>query len=438
MATNWYCDGVRRRDFLKVGALTPFGLTLAGYLRTAGAGEVTGGGAPGFGKATSAVFVNLGGGPTHLDTFDMKPDAPAEYRGEFKPIATNVPGVSFCEHMPKLAKCADRFAILRGVSHTQAAHEFGTKYMNTGNRPLPSLEFPGYGAVLSKEKPGPRDLPPFVAIPNTPQVAGYLGVEFAPFSTTNTPRPNQPFSVRGITLGRGLTVEEVERRRSLLNDLDATFRGFERDSDLVNGLDRFSRRAYDIISSPRSREAFDVSKESASITGLFNESPIAQSCLLAARLVEAGVRFVTVSGGGWDTHQNNFPTLKDRLLPGLDSALSGLFEALSRKGLLATTAVFVTGEFGRTPKVNPRAGRDHYPRAMFVLMGGGGIRGGQVVGASDDKGTGPASGDGITPDDVAATFYHSLGVDHTKEYRTPTGRPVAVVRYGKVIKELFA
>jgi len=435
MATNRTCDGVLRRDFLKVGALGGFGLNLAGYLRLADAGEV----APGrTGKATSAVFVNLGGGPTHIDTFDLKPDAPAEYRGEFRPIDTNVPGVRICEHLPKLAKCADKFAVLRGVSHSLAAHEFGTKYMNTGNRPLPSLEFPGFGAVVSKELRGPKDLPPFVAVPNTPQVAGYLGVEYAPFSTTNAPRKGQPFSVRGITLGGGLTVAEIERRRSLLTDLDTAFRGFEGDSDLVNGLDKFSQRAYDIIRSPRSREAFDIARESPSVTGLFNESPFAQSCLLATRLVEAGVKFVSVSSGGWDTHNDNFKALKTRLLPDLDSALSGLFLALEAKGLLETTAVFVTGEFGRTPKINPRAGRDHYPRAMFVLLGGGGMKGGQVIGASDDKAMGPASGDGISPDDVAASFYHSLGVDFHKEYRTPTGRPVAIVRYGSVIKELFA
>jgi hypothetical protein len=436
MATNRTCDGVRRRDFLRAGVLGGYGLSLAGYLRLAAAGEVQNA-AVGRGKATSAIFVNLGGGPTHIDTFDLKPGAPKEYRGEFSPIDTNVPGVAFCEHLPKLAKCADKFAVLRGVSHSQAAHEFGTKYMNTGNRPLPSLEYPGYGAVVTKELAAPRDLPPFVAVPNTPQVAGYLGVEYAPFNTASTPRQGQPFSVRGITLAGGLTVEDVEKRRKLLHDLDTTFSGFEAQSDLVNGLDKFSQRAYDIISSPRSRAAFDVSKESPSITGLFNQSPFAQSCLLASRLIESGVKFVTVSSGGWDTHQDNFQRLKTKLLPDLDSALSGLFVSLEAKGLLESTAVFVTGEFGRTPKINPRAGRDHYPRAMFVLLGGGGMKGGQVIGASDDKAMGPASGDGISPDDVAASFYHCLGIDIHKEYHTPTGRPVAIVRNGSVIKELF-
>src|SRR4051794_28876358 len=206
MATNQYCDGIRRRDFLRLGVLGGTGLTLAGYLRLAEAGAVR----PG--RATAAIHINLGGGPSHMDTFDLKPDASEDLRGEFRPIATNVPGLLLSEHLPGLAQCADKFALLRGVSHSLAAHELGTKYLNTGNRPIPSLEFPGYGAVVGKELGGPADLPPSVAIPNAPQGAGYLGVEHTPFSTTNTPRPGQPFSVRGITLGRGLTVEDVERR----------------------------------------------------------------------------------------------------------------------------------------------------------------------------------------------------------------------------------
>src|SRR3954469_4967670 len=432
MATNEYCDGVRRRDFLRIGALGTAGLSLAGYFRLAEAGEVR------KGRATSAIFVNLGGGPSHIDTFDLKPDAPKEFRGAVNPLAANVPGLEICEHLPRLAKCADKYTILRGVSHSLAAHDLGAKYLNTGNRPIPSLEFPGFGAVVTKEKAGVPDLPPFVAIPNTPQVPGYLGVEYAPFSTNTTPKAGQPFTVRGITLGRGLSVGEIEKRRHLLNDLDATFRGYEKDSDLVNGLDRFSQRAYDIISSPRSREAFDISKESPNITKLFDEAPTAQSCLLAARLVESGVRFVSVAIGGWDTHAQNFPRLKTTLLPQLDSAISGLFNALYQKGLLETTVVVVTGEFGRTPKINPNAGRDHYPRAMFVVMGGGGMKGGQVIGASDDKAMGPASGDGISPDDIAASFYHALGINPAKEYRSMSGRPIAIVRYGNPIKQLFA
>lgn len=429
MANHVFCDGIRRRDFLRVGAVG--GLSLAGYLRLVEAGQAAGG------KAKSAIFVNLAGGPTHMDTFDLKPDAPEEFRGELKPIKTKTPGVEISELLPKLAQCTDKFAILRGVSHNLAAHEFGTKYMNTGNRPIPSLEFPGYGAVVSKELTSPRDLPTFVAVPNTPQVPGFLGVQYAPLNTGATPRPGQPFSVRGISLAGPVTVTEVERRQNLLDDLDRAFHGYEAGSDLLSGLDRFSQRAHDIISSKRAREAFDVSKESSAISARFGGHAFGQSCLLACRLVEAGVRFVTVNFGGWDMHRDIFRNLKQRL-PELDEGLAGLFATLTEKGLLGNTTVFVTGEFGRTPKINnQRAGRDHWPRAMFVLLAGGGIKGGQVLGKSDDKGQGPV-GDGFTPDDIATTFYHTLGINHEKEYNTSTGRPVMIVRYGKVVKELLS
>src|SRR5581483_8637922 len=234
MTPHRYCDGIRRRDFLRVGALGAAGLGLTDYLRLAAAGEVK------EAKATAAIFINLAGGPSHLDTFDSKPEAPEDYRGEFKTIPTNVPGVAVCEHLPRLARCADKFAVLRGVGHSLTEHQMGTKYINTGNRPIPSLEFPGYGAVVSKELGSPRDLPPFVAVPKTPQVPGILGVEYAAFNTQATPRAGLPFTVRGMTPG-GLAGEKLERRHQLLADLDATFDPHEKDSGLLKGLDRFSQ-----------------------------------------------------------------------------------------------------------------------------------------------------------------------------------------------------
>ena len=431
MATSRTCDGVQRRDFLKVGVLGAAGLSLSNYLRLAEAGEVKNA------KAKAAIFINLQGGPTHMDTFDLKPEAPEEYRGEFSPIKTNVDGVEISEHLPKLAQCADKFAVLRGVTHSLGAHELGTQYVNCGNRPLASLEYPGYGAVVTKELGGPEELPPFVAIPNSRQVPGFLGVKYAPLNTGATPRPGVPFSVRGITLGNGLTIADVEKRKNLLKDLDTAFGSFEKQNDLLGGLDRFSEQAHSMITSAKAREAFDISREPADFAASYGETPFGQSCLLATRLVESGVRFVSISLGGWDTHQQNFERLKTNLLPALDGGLSGLFTGLAYRGLLDTTTVFVTGEFGRTPKVNQRGGRDHYPRAMFMLLAGGGIRGGQVVGKSDDKGTLP-DGKGYSPDDVAATFYSTLGIDHHKEYHTNTGRPIMIVRDGTVIRELFA
>jgi hypothetical protein len=440
MATNRYCDGITRRDFVKVGALGGLGLSLASYLRMAKAGEIEGA------KAQSAIFIYLGGGPSHMDTFDLKPDAPEEYRGEFKPIATNVSGVQISEHLPKLAACADKFAIVRGVSHSLAAHGPGTAYMNTGNIPNPALEYPSYGAVVTKELPSAKDLPPFVAIPNSPQKPGYLGVKYAPLQTNASPTAGKPFPLRGITLGDGLTITALEKRTHLLHDLDTAFKEHDLKSDLLDGLDQFKDKAFSIISSPRCRKAFDLSQESAKTAEAFGTNAFGQSCLLAGRLVEAGVRFTTITLGGWDTHAQNFANLKGGaprggkgavgLLPTLDAGLAALFGWLADRGLLATTAVFVTGEFGRTPKINRNAGRDHWSRAMFVLLGGGGFSGGQVVGASDARGEGPAVGDGFKPEDVAATFYHNLGINHTKEYHTSTGRPVMIVREAKLIRQL--
>ncbi|HEV3302377.1 MAG TPA: DUF1501 domain-containing protein [Planctomycetaceae bacterium] len=439
MAINLTCDGIRRRDFLTVGALGT-GLTLAGYLRLSAAAEVSPARA---GKlktkshAKSAIFINLGGGPSHTDTFDLKPAAPTEYRGSFKPIPTKSAGMQLCEHLPKMAHNSNHFAILRSVTHTLAAHELGTLYVNSGNKPINSLDFPSYGAVVTKELPGPRDLPPFVAIPNTPQRTGFLGVQYSALSTSDIPKPGKPFGVRGISLGNGLTVADVEKRQHLLADLDKTFRGVETKSSLLDGLDRFGRQAYEIITSRRAREAFDVSRESPKFVEPYGKTPFGMSCLLATRLIESGVRFVTVNYGGWDTHFDNWNILQKKLLPPLDEGLSALVNGLESKGLLDSTVILMTGEFGRTPKINQqRAGRDHYPRAMSMVMAGGSIRGGQVIGATDDKGTEPTH-DAHSPDDVAATFYHVLGIDPTKEYHTSTGRPVMIVREGTPIEKLL-
>ena len=438
MAIHRTCDGVQRRDFLRAGVLGSAGLSLASYMNLDELGAVEQDA-----KATSAIFINLQGGPSHLDTFDMKPKAPEEYRGTFNPIDTNVPGIQISEHLPKLAQCADKFAILRGVTHTLGAHRLGSEYVNTGTKPLASLQYPAYGAVISKETEhhNPDDLPQFVAVPsNNNQRPGFLGVKYAPLDTSRTPVTGQPFSVRGFVLPGGVSIAEVEKRQSLLRDLDRTFADVDANSQLLDGLDRFAEQAHAIITSKRSREAFDISRESPSFAEPFGEDPFGASCMLSLRLVEAGVRFVTVTLNGWDTHRDNFTRLSTNLLPKFDTGLSALLGGLDQRGLLASTAVFVTGEFGRTPKVNTRTaegGRDHYPRCMFMLMAGGGVRGGQVIGQSDETASLPAH-EGFSPDDVAASFYHNLGIDHTKEYHTTTGRPITIVRDGTVIRELFA
>ncbi len=434
MASHLFCDGIQRRDFLRVGALTGMGvgLSLSRFLAMAKEGGVK----PDA-KAKAGILIRLGGGPSHMDTFDLKPNAPETHRGEFKEIETNVPGMRICEHLPKLAKCADKYVILRGVSHTLAAHNLGSLYMMTGNRPIPSLRFPTYGAVMSREKGSAAEMPAFVAVPNQGDFpTGYLGVEYGPFDTGSSPRAGQRMEVRGLALKNGVTLDDVDRRQDLIKKYDQAFGDFAKQDKVLTGMDEFSRKAYAMMRSTKARDAFDLSRESESVTKLFDAQDFSQSCLLATRLVEAGVRFVTLNLGGWDTHSGNFPSLKTRLLPQLDAGLSGLLMALQAKGLLDSTSVLVTGEFGRTPKVNARAGRDHYPRAMFCVMAGGGMKGGQVIGASDDKGEGPKD-KAITPDDVAASYFHSLGIDPRKEYNTPTGRPVMIVRNGTLIPKLF-
>ncbi len=328
---------------------------------------------------------------------------------------------------------------MRGVSHSLGAHPLGQQFVFTGNRPNPSLDYPAYGSVVAKELPSPDDLPSYVAIPKSQQGPGHLGVKYASLATNSRPRAGQPFNVRGITLGNGLTLAEFERRQNLLKDLDQKFDAIKRQDDLLSGLDKFSQKAFDMISSKRAREAFDISQESPSFTSMFGEDEFSQSCLLASRLVESGVRFVTITLGGWDTHSDNFTKLSSNLLPQLDAGLAGLFNGLESKGLLNSTTVMVSGEFGRTPKINTRSaegGRDHYPRCMFMLMGGGPVAGGQVIGESDEKAAGPKH-ELIKPEDVAATFYRTLGIDHRKEYDTMIGRPISIVRDGDVIEQLI-
>jgi hypothetical protein len=429
MATFKTCDGVKRRDFMRIGALTGFGLTSTQFLRLVQAAPQK---QP---RAQAAIYIRLSGGPTHMDTFDLKPDAPEEYRGQLKPIKTNVDGMEISELLPNLAKVADKFTILRGVSHTLAAHELGTKYTLTGNRPLPSLEFPVMGSVVSKVLPSPSDMPSFVAVPRLEQGAGYLGLQYGPFATNAVPKAKENFNVRGMSMQGGLTLTDIARREKLLASVDTTFREIEKSSEVLSGLDGFSEQAYNLITNKRAREAFDTGREKAAIHDRFGSTEVGQSALLAARLVEAGARFVTINTGGWDMHQDIYKNLGTRLPP-VDQALAGLLTTLEERGLLESTAVILTGEFGRTPKINQRGGRDHWPRAMFMVMAGGGMKTGQVIGASDDKGQGPA-GEAITPGDVAASLFYALGIDHHKEFQTHTGRPIMVVREGNVIPALF-
>ncbi|MBT4867917.1 MAG: DUF1501 domain-containing protein [Planctomycetaceae bacterium] len=432
-----YCDGIDRRDFLKAGALGSLGISLAGLLKREAEG-----GFVGDSVRKNAIFIYLPGGQSHHDTWDMKPDSTdADVRGEFRPIPTNLPGLDICEHLPKLAQQADKYALIRSVQHTLAAHAPGQQYMRSGNKPIPSLEYPNHGSVIAKEHSSPAGIPAYVSLPVSRtnggvETPGYLGVAHSSFAVGGDPN-SADFSVRALAMPGGLTLGRIEKRIAFMQGLDTAFRKVDLESQALDGMDKFYQQAYEILNSSAARKAFDLNKVDAKTREKYGRTPFGQACLLALRLVEAGVRCVAIDFGSWDTHRTNFPTLKDRMLPAFDKGVAALLEELYLRGLLDETVVWSTGEFGRTPKINPNAGRDHWARAMSMIMAGGGIRGGQVIGKTDKKAQEPVSAP-YSPDDAAASFLHALGIDHKKEYHTPTGRPVTISRNGSPISELFS
>jgi hypothetical protein len=426
-----YCDGVTRRDLLQAGVLGGVSLSLSNFLRLAEANEGINA------TADRVLFMNLAGGPSHLDTLDMKPDGPSETRGEFKPIQTKIAGLNACEYMPKFAAVADRFTLMRGIAHSAGSHPLGQSYISTGNRPTPALIYPSLGSVATKELPGQDDMPSYISIPKTEWNAGYMGDAYAPFNTNAVPRPGQPFQVRGITLSEGVTIDKVNRREKLLKKVDRRFRDVETNSQLLEALDKFSKQSYDIITSARSQKAFDVTLEPESIQKRFTSDEFNQSLLLGCRLLEFGVPFINVTYAGWDTHLDNFNGHR-RLIPPLDNGLIATIDTLAEKGLLDRTLVIAMGEFGRTPKINVNTGRDHYPRANWALFAGGGVKPAQLIGGTDEGGTAADDSTDIKPDDIAATIYHSLGIDPLTEYHTNTGRPAMLVPHGRVLSQLFS
>ncbi|TWU11806.1 hypothetical protein CA54_06170 [Symmachiella macrocystis] len=419
-----------RRDVLCAGTLAIGGINLSHLLR---AEEAVSGS-----SEKSAIVILLDGGPSHIDTFDPKPTAPREMRGEFSTISTSLPGVQFCEHLPQLAQATDRYALVRGVSHSLSDHGLGKKYILTGTPPLASIQYPSYSAVMNYRNPAAIELPGTVAIPRSPQGPGFLGIEHASFETGEFPKAGRPLDIPALALPTGTTSPMLERRERLRRTLDQKLEQSGNSTVLLDGMDRHSQKAYSILTSRRTRAAFDLSQEKPAFAKQFAQDAFSQSCLLAIRLVEAGVRCVTISFGGWDTHRNNFPTLKNKNLPRLDTGLVALLQGLTQRGLFDSTSVLATGEFGRTPKINAygQPGREHYAKCMFMLLAGGGFVGGQVVGGSDTTGSLPAEVS-ISPDDVAATFYTSLGMDPEQVLHSPDGRPVTLVRNGSPIRQLI-
>jgi hypothetical protein len=423
------CEGVSRRDMLKVGALGFFGLTLPELLAARQAAAAA---AP---KAESVNVLWCAGGPSHLDTFDPKPDATSDIRGQFNAIETNVSGIRISEHLPNTAKVTDKLAIIRSVTSNIAAHEQASQFMMTGYRPLPTLQYPSYGAVIAKELGSRNNLPPYIAIPDAgrAQQSGFIGAGYNPFLV---PDPSAPaYKVQDINPPTPIEDERQARRRGFSNRMNSRFVGSLPD-DNVKSVDKFYEAAYDLVNSTNAKKAFDVSAESAETRDLYGRTTYGQGALVARRIVESGGRFVTVQKGGWDTHTNVFQTLSNRLLPELDKAFAGLITDLSQRGMLDKTLVMLMGEFGRTPRVNPRGGRDHWSRCRFAVMAGAGIRGGQVIGKSDDQGGVPAERP-INVEDIATSLYTALGIDYNKQYITPTGRPIHLATGGEPIKELW-
>jgi hypothetical protein len=409
-----------RREFL-VGSV--FGLTLADALAW---GKES--------KAKSCILVWLNGGPSHLDMFDLKPDAPVEIRGPFKPGRTPLDAVRVTEHLPLLAGMLDRCTLIRSVTSPEGNHDRASHYMLTGYRPTPALVYPAFSSVVAKEFGVGKTLPNVIAVPTAPTYAGagYLTAAFEPFSCASVKDLESPVSE-----------DRLDRRRSMLAAVDRFCTAVEE----LPARDTFLEQAFGLVTSPEARAAFNVALEDGKTRGRYGGSRLGQSCLLARRLIEAGARFVTVNDEGWDTHQDinkalagNFVNGKYSYggkLPELDRAVSALLEDLEARGLLESTLVIVMGEFGRTPKLNTIGGRDHWPRASSVLMAGGGIKRGQVVGATDAYGELPAERP-VGPEDVLHTVYRLLGIDADKEYRTATGRPVKVLDKGEVIREALA
>lgn len=431
------CEGFHRRDFLAVGSAGLLGLSLPAIL----AAEAKAKGDGKKSKAQSVILVWLAGGPATIDMWDNKPEAPEGIRGEFKSIDTAAPGMQFAETFPKLATVADKLSVVRSLYHTIPSHGPAAVFMTTGNKPTAALSYPAMGSIAAKLLATPVGLPPYVTFGDLRGGAvgqsGYLGTGFNPFIIEGNGAAKTGFAVRGLTLPGNFGLTELEKRDQLLKSFDTGLRTADKSSDLVDGLDTFHKQALEILRSDKTRKALDLTAEKQPVRDAYGPTPLGQGALAARRLVEAGVRFATVSLGGWDTHQQTFNRHKTALVPPLDQTLSTLIRDLDERGMLDSTIVMCAGEFGRTPKVNRNAGRDHWARSMACVLAGGGIKRGYVHGSTDSSGMAPST-EPCTPDDVSSTIFALLGIDPAMELQTPTGRPVQLFREGKAIEKLMA
>lgn len=388
-------------------------------------------------KARAVIHIHLPGGIAHQESFDSKPYAPAEYRGPYKSIPTKVDGVFFGELFARTAAIADRLCICRAMTHGEAAHERGTHNMFTGYRPSPALVYPSIGSVVAHEL-GPRaDLPPYVCIPRSPTVyagAGYLSSAFNPFSIGSDPA-DKDFQVKDLSVQQGIDDARLARRRHLLGVVDEPFTA-GRPDDALAAVGSFYARAWSLIESPTARAAFDLGAEPDALKNEYGKNAAGLRMLLARRLIEAGVRYTTLSYGAWD-HHDNIKNAMSKPARELDQAYARLILDLEQRGLLDSTLVMVTSEFGRSPKINATDGRDHWPRVFTTLLAGGGVKRGLAYGLSDPRATEPED-DPLGIEDLATTVYHLLGIDAGKELIAPGNRPIEIVKGGRVVEALLA
>jgi hypothetical protein len=433
------CSGVSRRDFLRVGALAPLGLSLANVLSweraLAGSADAATRKAP---RAKSVLLVFLGGGISHHDSFDLKPDAVEEIRGKYTEIPTNVTGLKVGNLLPKMAQTMDKVCLVRSGAHDNDHHETATNWVLSGKFGTPFGDHPAMGAIVAHETGFAGKVPPYVAVPKNPSFtwelgkSAWLGGRYESFKAGN---PNdKAWKVRDLACPAQMTPIILERRRTLLQAVD-TLSAHIQGNDQMATYDEFAQKAADMILSPDAQNAFALEKESEKLRDTYGRSEFGQSCLLARRLVESGVRFVTVNYGGWDHHAKIFESL-DKKLPEFDQGLSALLNDLHDRGTLKETLVLVMGEFGRTPKVNKDAGRDHWGQAGSMLFAGAGVQGGKIIGATDKNGAFVTERP-VRPADVCWTVYDALGIDPQKMVVTPEGRPTHILDEGSTVKELY-
>jgi hypothetical protein len=427
------CDGATRRDFLRVGAVGALGLALPQLLHAQAQPNRRGA------RAKSVVLVYLGGGLSHHDSFDLKPDAPEEIRGIYHPIHSNVPGTHVGNLLPRMSRIMDKVALVRSGAHNNDHHETATNWVLSGRFGSPFGDFPAIGAVVSHQLGFRGVLPPYVAIPRNPSFtwelgkSAFLGGRYESFKTGD---PNQPgFRVEEIPSGEAMSTQAARRRQTLLQAIDGLAREVH-GNDQVQTYGEFQQRASDIILSREARAAFVIDRESGRLRDRYGRNTFGQSCLLARRLIERDVRFVTVNYGGWDHHAQIWNGL-NRKLPEFDQGFSALIEDLDTRGLLADTLVVCMGEFGRTPKINKDTGRDHWGPAASLLFAGAGARGGLVLGATDRMGA-HVTRRPVAPADVASTIYDAVGVDPHRWLMHPEGRPIEILDRGEPVRELFA